>query len=55
MGCAMSKIDLLYIGTVLFAFLAFAGVLAYYSQTCAEPKPARREPAKGTPRMAVAH
>ncbi len=33
----MSKIDIAYLALVLFAFVGFAGVLAYYSQTCAEP------------------
>jgi hypothetical protein len=33
----MSKIDIIYMGLVLSAFVGFAGVLAYYSQTCAEP------------------
>jgi len=55
MGCVMSKIDLLYIGVVLFAFLGFAGVLAYYSQTCAKPNPKQSEPAGKRPRVAAAH
>ncbi len=33
----MSTIDIAYLALVLFAFVGFAGVLAYYSQTCAEP------------------
>ncbi len=32
----MSTIDIAYLALVLFAFVGFAGVLAYYSQTCAE-------------------
>ena len=33
----MSTIDISYLGIVLFAFIGFAAVLAYYSQTCADP------------------
>ena len=51
----MSKIDILYIAVVLFAFLGFAGVLAFYSQTCAEPNPKQSEPASKRPRLAAAH
>jgi hypothetical protein len=31
----MSTIDIAYLGLVLFAFIGFAAVLAFYSQTCA--------------------
>jgi hypothetical protein len=34
----VSKIDIVYLGLVLFAFIGFAAVLAYYSQTCAGSK-----------------
>ncbi len=34
----MSTIDIAFLAVVLFAFIGFAVVLAYYSQTCAEPK-----------------
>jgi hypothetical protein len=33
----MSKIDIAYLALVLIAFVGFAGVLAYYNHTCAEP------------------
>ena len=51
----MSKIDIIYLGIVLFAFGGFAAVLAYYSQTCAGPAPMQKEQAAQRPRMAVAH
>ncbi|MGH6748703.1 MAG: hypothetical protein ACRECI_05235 [Methyloceanibacter sp.] len=39
----MSKIDLIYLGIVLFGFIGFAAVLAYYSQICAGPAPKQKE------------
>ncbi len=60
----MSKIDIAYLATVLFAFIAFAAVLAYYSQTCAKPTtskqsepaaPKQKEPAGQRLRVAAAH
>jgi len=51
----MSKIDIIYVGIVLFAFGGFAAVLAYYSQTCADPAPKQKEQAAQRPRMAAAH
>jgi hypothetical protein len=41
----MSTIDIGFLAIVLFAFVSFAGVLAYYNQTCAAPRRARTEPA----------
>ena len=50
----MSKIDIAYLAIVLFAFCGFAAVLAYYSQTCAEPH--KESEAEGKrPRLATAH
>jgi hypothetical protein len=58
----MSMIDIAYLATVLFSFTGFAGVLAYYSQTCAapnrkqaEPNRKPKEPASNRPRVAAAH
>ena len=51
----MSKIDIIYLGVVLFAFGGFAAVLAYYSQTCTDPAPSQKEQAAQRPRMAAAH
>jgi len=51
----MSKVDIIYLGIVLFAFGGFAAVLAYYSQTCADPARKQKEQAAQRPRMAVAH
>lgn len=51
----MSAIDMIYLGIVLFGFIGFAGVLAYYSQTCAEPAPKPSEQAGQRPRVAPAH
>ncbi len=52
----MSKIDIIYLGIVLFAFGGFAAVLAYYSQTCAKPTTSKQsEPAKQRLRLAEAH
>ncbi len=48
----MSMIDIAYLAIVLFAFSGFAGVLAYYSQTCAEPTPKRSEQVGQRPRVA---
>ena len=45
----MSKIDLIYLGIVLFGFIGFAAVLAYYSQTCADPAPKQKEQADQRP------
>jgi hypothetical protein len=53
--CIMSKIDIIYLGIVLFAFGGFAAVLAYYSQTCADPEPKQKEQAGQRPRLAAAH
>lgn len=56
MGCVMSTIDIAYLATVLLAFIGFAAVLAYYSQTCAEPTTSKQsEPANRSPRLAGAH
>ena len=56
MGCVMSTIDIAYLAIVLFAFIGFAAVLAYYSQTCAEPRTSKqREPVNQLPRLAGAH
>jgi hypothetical protein len=54
-GCVVSKIDLLYIGVVLFAFVGFAGVLAYYNHTCAEPHRKESEAEEKRPRPATSH
>ena len=51
----MSTIDIAYLATVLFAFIGFAAVLGYYSQTCANPAPEPKEQAGQRPRMAAAH
>jgi len=52
----MSTIDIAYLAIVLFAFIGFAAVLAYYSQTCAEPTTSKQsEPANRSPRLAGAH
>jgi hypothetical protein len=51
----MSKIDLIYLGIVLFGFIGFAAVLAYYSQTCADPAPKQKEQADQRQRMAAVH
>jgi len=56
MGCVMSTIDIAYLATVLFGFIGFAAVLAYYSQTCAKPATSKQsEPAKQRLRLAEAH
>ncbi len=51
----MSTIDIAYLATVLFSFTGFAGVLAYYSQTCAEPNRRRSEGAVQRTRLATSH
>jgi hypothetical protein len=56
MGCVMSTIDIAYLAIVLSAFIGFAAVLAYYSQTCAKPTTSKQsEPANRSPRLAGAH
>ena len=57
MGCVMSTIDIAFLAIVLFAFICFAAVLAYYSQTCAnKPTTSKQsEPANRSPRLAGAH
>ena len=51
----MSKFDIAYLALVLVAFVGFAGVLAYYSQTCAEPHRKESEAEHKRPRLAAAH
>jgi hypothetical protein len=53
--CIVSTIDIAFLATVLFAFIGFAAVLAYYNQTCAEPSSKRSEAAVKRPQLATAH
>ena len=48
-------IDIAYLGVILFAFVGFASVLAYYNQTCAAPRRERAERESDSPRLATAH
>ena len=51
----MSTIDIAYLAIVLFAFIGFAGVLAYYNHTCAEPHTKESEAEDKRQRPATAH
>jgi hypothetical protein len=53
--CIVSTIDIAYLALILFAFVGFASVLAYYNQTCAEPSSRQSEPAVKRPQPATAH
>ncbi len=51
----MSTIDIAYLALILFAFVGFAGVLAYYNHTCAEPQRKERDTVAGRPHLALSH
>jgi hypothetical protein len=51
----VSTIDIAFLAIVLFAFIGFAAVLAYFNQTCAEPRSKQSETAVRRPQLATAH
>jgi hypothetical protein len=53
--CTVGTFNIAYLTLIVLAFAGFAGVLAYYNQTCAEPNPERSEAKGERARMASAH